>query len=577
MQRPRQLKANKRRYSVLPLSLGVAAIVGISVTCLAEVRTQNLSDFPVHALSGSGRQDLAHRGGKSTVARGNVVGREARAGDTATLADPSLPKLKDACQLVGSNGKPVRPMSFAAAGPDLYFLGPDCIWQALGAARNLSDPGPIIVNKIGFAKSGRAPNFQEFNSFRYLPARKSLIILDKSGDLFEYLPKTNAFALFRGNPASSGSPDPDFVELCTMGDAVVCLLDPERNQIWRITKPGLAMERFFPEVLPWRLRKGDANVSDGISIASDKDVYVLKAGPSITRYSGDGKKFQQHGVAFHQFPRMRPSRLVTAEGSPLFLVERENNRIVAIDKRTSTATQYLFEPNSDIRTVLPWKDGFWTLNGQLLVYRRLDSADPSNKSHHTRRIDSRLDGMAVPIQGGRLPHHPGVFPGARRQYRFGVHKGLDFFNDQCGVKIITGTPVLAADGGKVIRVDKNFTDMNATTFARVMSQCYQEHRTSEKNEDLFRGCQVWIDHGNGLVTRYAHLSKINTKLAPNSFVKRGDVIGFVGYSGTGQNLPGRAKFPHLHFEIWLDGKYLGWGLTPSETVGVYEDIFGPGK
>jgi murein DD-endopeptidase MepM/ murein hydrolase activator NlpD len=47
----------------------------------------------------------------------------------------------------------------------------------------------------------------------------------------------------------------------------------------------------------------------------------------------------------------------------------------------------------------------------------------------------------------------------------------------------------------------------------------------------------------------------------------------VGVSGTGQNLPGRAKYPHLHFEIWLDGKYLGYGLTPAETVGIFEDIF----
>lgn len=498
------------------------------------------------------------------------------AANNAVIAVP-LPRLKDACQIVDRAGKPVRPMSFVAAGNDLYFLGPDCIWHAPGAVRTLSDPAAIIVSKIRFSKVGRAANFQEFNSFRYLSARKSLIVLDKSGDLFEYVPKTNTFNLFRANPASSGSPDPDYVELCTMGDAAVCLLDPERNQIWRISKPGVEMERLFPEVLPWRLRKGDANVSDGISIASDGDVYVLKAGPSITRYSGKGNKVQQHGVPFHQFPRMRASRLVTTGGSPLFIVERENNRVVAVDKHTGHAAQYLFEPDADIRMVMPWKDGFWLLNGNLLVFRRLDSADAPQKTSRGRRIDERLDGMAVPIQSGRLPHHPGVFPGARRQYRFGIHKGLDFFNDQCGVKIITGTPVLAADGGKVIRLDKNFTDMNAATFSRVMSQCYQEHRTSEKNEDLFRGCQVWIDHGNGLVTRYAHLSKINSRLAANSFVKRGDVIGFVGYSGTGQNLPGRAKFPHLHFEIWLDGKYLGWGLTPSETVGVYEDIFGPGN
>jgi murein DD-endopeptidase MepM/ murein hydrolase activator NlpD len=76
-----------------------------------------------------------------------------------------------------------------------------------------------------------------------------------------------------------------------------------------------------------------------------------------------------------------------------------------------------------------------------------------------------------------------------------------------------------------------------------------------------------------LITRYAHLNKINPKLKVGQTVKAGDLIGFVGVSGTGQNLPGRAKYPHLHFEIWIDGKYLGYGLTPAETVGVFEDIF----
>lgn len=118
--------------------------------------------------------------------------------------------------------------------------------------------------------------------------------------------------------------------------------------------------------------------------------------------------------------------------------------------------------------------------------------------------------------------------------------------------------------------------MTYAQFTKVMNDCYREHRTSDHNEDLFRGCQVWISHGNGLITRYAHLNKVNPEVKKDQQVGRGDLIGFIGVSGTGQNLPGRAKYPHLHFEIWLDGKYLGWGLTPAETMGVYEDIFGNG-
>ena len=140
-----------------------------------------------------------------------------------------------------------------------------------------------------------------------------------------------------------------------------------------------------------------------------------------------------------------------------------------------------------------------------------------------------------------------------------------------------GTPARAAAGGKITRIDAGFKDMNAAEFNRVMTECYKSHQTSDHNEDLLRGCQVWIDHGGGMVTRYAHLSRINPALKKGQTIAKGETIGFIGVSGTGQNLPGRAKYPHLHFEIWLDGKYLGWGLTPSETMGVFEDIFGKGS
>lgn len=191
-----------------------------------------------------------------------------------------------------------------------------------------------------------------------------------------------------------------------------------------------------------------------------------------------------------------------------------------------------------------------------------------------RDIDHRLIGMIFPIEGIRLPRHAGVYPGARRLYRYGVHQGMDFFYDPGNkVKISTGTPVRAAAQGKITRVDSNFKDMDAIIFARVMNECRRSHRTSDHNEDLLRGCQVWLDHGNGFATRYAHLERVNPALKPQSFIAQGSLVGFVGVSGTGQNLPGKVRYPHLHFEIWLDGHYLGWGLTPAETIDLYENIF----
>ena len=59
------------------------------------------------------------------------------------------------------------------------------------------------------------------------------------------------------------------------------------------------------------------------------------------------------------------------------------------------------------------------------------------------------------------------------------------------------------------------------------------------------GNMVAIDHGYGIVTKYGHLSRF--AVMHGQQVNRGDVIGFVGSTG-------RSTSPHLHYEIWVNGK-----------------------
>jgi murein DD-endopeptidase MepM/ murein hydrolase activator NlpD len=59
------------------------------------------------------------------------------------------------------------------------------------------------------------------------------------------------------------------------------------------------------------------------------------------------------------------------------------------------------------------------------------------------------------------------------------------------------------------------------------------------------GRMVEVDHGNGLSTRYGHLSEINVKVG--EIVKLGQVIGLVGSTG-------RSTGPHLHYETRIDGE-----------------------
>ncbi len=59
------------------------------------------------------------------------------------------------------------------------------------------------------------------------------------------------------------------------------------------------------------------------------------------------------------------------------------------------------------------------------------------------------------------------------------------------------------------------------------------------------GNVIYVDHGGGLVTRYAHLSRIETK--KDALLMAGQLIGRVGSTG-------RTTGPHLHFEIRLDDR-----------------------
>lgn len=59
------------------------------------------------------------------------------------------------------------------------------------------------------------------------------------------------------------------------------------------------------------------------------------------------------------------------------------------------------------------------------------------------------------------------------------------------------------------------------------------------------GNQILVDHGFGIVTRYAHLSRFS--VAVGQQVRRGQVIGYVGSTGRSTN-------PHLHYEVLVNGR-----------------------
>jgi murein DD-endopeptidase MepM/ murein hydrolase activator NlpD len=108
----------------------------------------------------------------------------------------------------------------------------------------------------------------------------------------------------------------------------------------------------------------------------------------------------------------------------------------------------------------------------------------------------------------------GVFGSARvfNGVKKSPHTGLDF-------RVTSGTPIAATNGGTVI-------------LARPL---------------YFEGNCVIIDHGQGLLTLYLHLSEFKVK--EGDLVEKGQILGLSG--GTG-----RATAPHLHFAVRWRGEYL---------------------
>lgn len=139
----------------------------------------------------------------------------------------------------------------------------------------------------------------------------------------------------------------------------------------------------------------------------------------------------------------------------------------------------------------------------------LDQLDEALKTLETIKANAKMLPIANPLPGKSISSHYGM----RRDpilKRRAMHSGMDF-------RAPLGYPVKATGAGKVIAAGWNGG----------------------------YGRMVDIDHGHGIVTRYAHLRKITVKKGQN--INAGDIVGKVGSSG-------RSTGPHLHYEVRRGGK-----------------------
>jgi murein DD-endopeptidase MepM/ murein hydrolase activator NlpD len=104
------------------------------------------------------------------------------------------------------------------------------------------------------------------------------------------------------------------------------------------------------------------------------------------------------------------------------------------------------------------------------------------------------------------------------------HTGVDY-------SASTGDPILAVAGGEVVLAEEHF----------------------------FGGNSVFVDHGDGLISMYFHMSRID--VAKGEVVDRGQTMGAVGATG-------RATGPHLHFGL----RWHGLRIDPALLLGDPSDV-----
>lgn len=138
--------------------------------------------------------------------------------------------------------------------------------------------------------------------------------------------------------------------------------------------------------------------------------------------------------------------------------------------------------------------------------------------HKTVIISNLFNHQQTPIEEGWSVAKTQTLDFRGRELTYNSHNGTDF-------AIPTGTLVCTAAAGVVVAI---------------------------LNEFNRGGLKVFVDHGDGLMTCYAHLARV--LVGVGELLCRGQQIALSGYSGIDGFLTFPFGIPHIHFNVWLNGE-----------------------
>lgn len=239
------------------------------------------------------------------------------------------------------------------------------------------------------------------------------------------------------------------------------------------------------------------------------------------------------GVAVVDLGSAAQAPKATYQGKPVLVVKEQQNwlAIVGIPLTVQPGTQQI----SSAGTTQPFVVGYKKYPEQYITLKNKRQVNPNPAD--LKRIDAEL---AVQLKAYRSfsPNIPSNLlldkpVNGPLSSKFGVrrffngeernpHAGLDF-------AVPAGTPIKTPAAGKVILTGNYF----------------------------FNGNTVFVDHGQGFISMFCHMSKIDVKVGQQ--LARGTVVGKVGATG-------RATGPHMHWNISLNDAR----VDPAIFIGAFQ-------
>jgi murein DD-endopeptidase MepM/ murein hydrolase activator NlpD len=503
-------------------------------------------------------------------------------------ATPTLPPPTPTIQARGT-------VVLDAGNTTVYHLGRDCLTHplrlvVLGRYAYVLDTGQlkrVTLDAAPFCQVITPPNnevdgvvVQEIGDISLSREDSSLLILDRAGNVFRYTPGGESWRTERLANAPEASSNQYLVTVSAFDDAFY-LLDTNVSSIWQ------QREKQAETVAV------DLDLRESVDLAVGQGFFVLAEegyrGP-LRLHKLSGSPLAPDGDFVPPSDLTDPSLLFLDQeaGGYLYVVDRDQRRLRVLDPTSGDLVrEYLLgAQEAEIHAMFAEQEKLYIASGEAIyVYppEPSSAASPrpeptptvslSSVAPHDSRVLELLPPLTLPLEGTELTNLSFRLPGAPRSYRYGVHEGTDFYW-AAGEPVTRTTAVLSVAAGEIVRIDADYSPPSLEEMEAMLDHAAEVYHTPDDVLDVLRGRQVWIDHGDGLVSRYCHLSAVSEDLAVGDHVEQGQRIGFVGNSGTPASYYGEGLEMHLHLEIRVGEGYLGQHLRPFEVKRWLNQAFG---